>query len=115
MAVIKGGCIDIWSVSNMQPSWKHPFSAIVAGPSGSGKTVFVTNFLNHIDQMCDTVFGDICWYYDKHKPVNIKLPIQFKEGLPELEESISPRLVIIDDFMRETNGKIVDLFTKGCH
>jgi len=99
----------------MEPSWKHPFATIVAGPSGSGKSVFVTKFLNELDKMCTTKFEEIIWYYDKHRPTNIKTPIQFKQGLPELEDSIVPRLVIIDDFMRETNGQIVDLFTKGCH
>lgn len=99
----------------MDPRWKHPFSAIVAGPSGCGKTVFVTNFINQIDQMCSTVFEEILWYYDTHKPADCNLPVQFREGLPDFEDSVLPRLVIIDDLMRETNGKVVDLFTKGCH
>lgn len=99
----------------MDPMWKHPFSAIVAGPSGCGKTNFVTNFLNQLSYMCNTTFGEIHWYYDKYRPVNITLPVLFKEGLPDFEGSILPRLIIIDDLMRETNGRIVDLFTKGCH
>ena len=65
--------------------------------------------------MCDFQFSNIYWYYGKYKPPSCNLPICFREGLPELEESVTPKLVIIDDLMRETDGRVVDLFTKGCH
>jgi len=101
----------------MDPRWKHPFSAIISGPSGSGKTIFVLDFIKHLADMCDTNFSSIYWYYGKYKPEAIALPICFREGLPQLEETDvhSPKLVIIDDLMRESDDRVVDLFTKGCH
>ncbi|XP_018370144.1 PREDICTED: uncharacterized protein LOC108765796 [Trachymyrmex cornetzi] len=47
--------------------------------------------------------------------------IEFREGLPRSEDysndPLSPKLVIIDDLMRESSSSdaIVDLFTKGSH
>jgi len=47
--------------------------------------------------------------------------IEFREGLPRPEDystdPLSPKLVIIDDLMRESSSSevIVDLFTKGSH
>ncbi|KAF4522357.1 hypothetical protein B566_EDAN011077, partial [Ephemera danica] len=47
-------------------------------------------------------------------------PIRFFEGQPNLNE-IAPeanapaRIIIIDDFMRESSHKVVDIFTKGSH
>lgn len=103
----------------MDLRWKHPFSAIVAGPSGSGKSVFVTRFIKHITEMCDTQFDRINWHYGSGggggDPNNTN--INLIEGLPNLEEynGKEPVLVIIDDMMREANETVVDLFTKGCH
>lgn len=41
----------------------------------------------------------------------------FKEGIPDMNDfdGTSPNLVIIDDLMRESDGRVVDWFTKGCH
>ena len=50
-----------------------------------------------------------------------KNKIEFREGLPRSEDyssdPLSPKLVIIDDLMRESSScdAIVDLFTKGSH
>lgn len=95
--------------------WKHPFSALISGPSGSGKTVFVVNFLNNLKNMCNISFDEIHWHYGKYKPLNIGVPVVFYQGLPDLEETNYPKLIIIDDLMRESDGRVVDLFTKGCH
>ncbi|KAG8234622.1 hypothetical protein J437_LFUL014528, partial [Ladona fulva] len=40
------------------------------------------------------------------------------QGLPNVKDfphSDSPSLIIIDDLMREADGRVVDLFTKGSH
>lgn len=39
------------------------------------------------------------------------------EGIPDVNmfADFKPRLVILDDLMREANGDVVDLFTKGSH
>jgi len=104
----------------MDLKWKHPFSAIVAGPSGSGKTVFVTRFINNVDNMCDVRFKNIYWHHATGLPPPSKLPInrvQVRSGLPDMEEfdGVEPNLIVIDDMMRESDGNVVDLFTKGSH
>ncbi|KAF4530428.1 hypothetical protein B566_EDAN015259, partial [Ephemera danica] len=48
------------------------------------------------------------------------VPIQFIEGLQELndvapESNLMPRIITVDDLMRQANGQIVDLFSKGSH
>lgn len=111
----------------MDTRWNHPFSAIIAGPSGCGKSVFVKNFLRHIENMCDTRFSRIIWYYAEQQSLHgIKKgdaaplsDIEYREGLPQesdYDSNTLPKLLIIDDLMREaSNNIIVDLFTKGCH
>lgn len=101
----------------MDPKWKHPFAAIIAGPSGCGKTQFVLKFLKNIDKLSDTKFVEVVWYYAEWQKWYSEYPwIRFEEGLPQSDFSDQrPRLVIIDDLMRESNEKVVDLFTKGCH
>lgn len=101
----------------MDSSWKHPFSAIISGPSGCGKSVFVLHFLEHLWEMCKEPFSEIIWYYGQYKPDSVKAPVVFREGLPDLESVYGPgsKLLIIDDLMRESDARVVDLFTKGCH
>lgn len=104
----------------MDLRWKHPFSAIVAGPSGSGKSVFVSRFIKHIREMCDTEFASINWHYGTGGGVgnaDDSKGIVYIEGLPSLNDfdGKQPVLVIIDDMMREADNTVVDLFTKGCH
>jgi chemotaxis response regulator CheB len=43
--------------------------------------------------------------------------IIFNEGLPNIGEidTTKPNLIIIDDLMRESDNRVVDLFTRGCH
>ena len=97
--------------------WKHPFAAIVAGPSACGKTQFVLKFLKHLKDMCNTEFYEIVWYYAEWQSWYCKYPyIRFEEGLSNMTfPDANPRLVIIDDLMRESNTIVIDLFTKGCH
>ena len=102
----------------MDPRWSHPFSAIVSGPSMAGKTQFVRKFINHMDNMCDTRFTNIYWYYGASRPANINVPVCFKQGLPDCDDmqcTSVPQLVVIDDMMSQTDQRVADLFTKGCH
>lgn len=101
----------------MDPKWKHPFAAIIAGPSGCGKTQFVLKFLKNLDKLSDTKFVEVVWYYAEYQQWYSEYRwIRFEEGLPKANfPDLRPRLVIIDDLMRESNEKVVDLFTKGCH
>jgi hypothetical protein len=105
----------------MDLRWKHPFTAIVAGPSGSGKSHFVARFIKHIDEMCgDTRFEKVYWHHSPGlRPLGDSSggKVQYREGLPNMEdfEGNAPNLIIVDDMMRESDGSVVDLFTKGSH
>jgi hypothetical protein len=109
----------------MTLKWQHPFTCTIAGPTGCGKTVFVTNFLKHIDSMMNVPIEEIIWCYGvsqklhRELPKKLKIPIRFFEGIPPLDDITSlnsgPKIVIIDDLMREVDGNTVDIFTKGSH
>ena len=68
--------------------------------------------------MCDTVFYEIIYCLPDDQPID-KYFTKFTviRGVPEpsIFTDLRPRLVIIDDLMRETNSDVVDLFTKGSH
>lgn len=95
----------------------HPFTAIVAGPSGCGKSNFVTNFLKYIKNICNTDFKQILWCYDEMQPLYNLSNVVYNQGIPDLNmfDGTLPQLLIIDDLMRESDGRIVDIFTKGSH
>lgn len=95
----------------------HPFTTIVAGPSGCGKTNFVTNFLNHSNEVCNVVFDEIIWCYDEMQPLYNLENVNYNQGIPDISmfDGKKPKLLILDDLMRESDGRIVDIFTKGSH
>lgn len=96
----------------------HPFSCIIAGPSGCGKSQFVTRFIQNKESLCSVQFKKIFWHYDSWQPLYKEMgsDIIFRQGLPDLDfEGTEPNLIIIDDLMRESDGRVVDIFTKGSH
>lgn len=95
----------------------HPFTAIVAGPSGCGKSNFVTNFLKYSNEICNTKFTTVIWCYDEMQPLYNLNNVVYNQGLPDLNrfDGEQPQLLVIDDLMRESDGRIVDIFTKGSH
>lgn len=95
----------------------HPFTTIVAGPSGCGKSNFVTNFLKYSNDVCNQDFSEIIWCYDEMQPLYNLNNVNYSQGIPDLRmfDGKYPRLLIIDDLMRESDGRIVDIFTKGSH
>lgn len=102
--------------------WSHPFSALIAGPSQSGKSFFVRNFIKYIDHMVDVPMKEIVWCFSEKQAIHADMacptPIRFHQGLPDTDAftyETGPRLVIIDDMMREAGIEVADLFTKGCH
>ena len=125
----------------MDVRWKHPWTAIVSGPTGCGKTVFVKTFLQYLPEMAAVSFQRVLFYYaewqDAYRQLQYafakkeeksnaegktkKNAIEFREGLPRSDDyshdPLTPKLVIIDDLMRESSScdVIVDLFTKGSH
>lgn len=102
----------------MELEWIHPFSAIIAGPSGCGKSVFVVKFIDNLEKMTCSNFENVYWHYSEWLPhLHNQRNIILKEGLPDISEIDTSRanLIIIDDLMRESDGRVVDLFTRGCH
>lgn len=96
----------------------HPFTAIVSGPSGCGKSNFVRNFLENIPLLCNQkFFSRISWCYDEMQPMYNLKNVNYIQGIPDLSmfDGNDPELLIIDDLMRESDGRVVDIFTKGSH
>lgn len=109
-------------VDEMDPSWKVPFSAVIAGPSGCGKSHFVARFIKHLNVMVDKPIVEIIWCYAEWQSLYDTLQkehsIRFHKGIIDSDEIPSgsgARIVIIDDLMREADERVVDLFTKGGH
>lgn len=97
--------------------FEHPFTTIVAGPSGCGKSNFVCNFLKNIKKVCNQDFKNIMWCYDEMQPLYNLDGVYYYQGIPDMSmfDGNCPQLIIIDDLMREADGRIVDIFTKGSH
>ncbi|KAG8231306.1 hypothetical protein J437_LFUL006962 [Ladona fulva] len=98
---------------------KHPFCALIAGPSSCGKTFLVSRLLTHKAHMFDVNFQSTVWCYSECQTFYDTLKdVKFVEGLPNVNDFPhwdSPTLIIIDDLMREADGRVVDLFTRGSH
>ena len=110
----------------MNPTWKHPFPALVAGPTCCGKSQFVKRLLEWGEDMIDGAPENIIWCYGIYQPAYDEMltsipNITFVEGVPsDLDFMIDPNirnLVVLDDMMQELSNekKITNLFTKGCH
>lgn len=97
--------------------FEHPFSAIVAGPTSCGKSSFVCDFLKHMKEICSVEFKNILWCYDEMQPLYDLNGVDYYQGIPDLNmfDGKKPQLIIIDDLMRECDGRVVDIFTKGSH
>jgi hypothetical protein len=102
----------------MDPTWQHPFSAIVSGPSGCGKTQFTLRFIDHVQYMVKPSIEKIIWCYGIYQELFEKYSgIQFHEGLPDLNifDGKERTLLVIDDLMAETDDRVAQLFTKISH
>ena len=102
----------------MDPTWSHPFSAIVSGPSGAGKSQFALKFIDHLDYMVKPKIEKVIWCYGIHQDVFDNFPqITFQEGLPDLNifDGKEKILLILDDLMTEVDGRVTQIFTKISH
>jgi pantothenate kinase-related protein Tda10 len=98
----------------MDPTWKHPFTSLIAGPTGCGKTVFVQKLLQHIEQMVTPSIDEVLWCYGEWQPLYKTFKgVNFIEGFPDVTawEGDKKRLVVIDDLMNETDDRVTSLFT----
>ena len=104
---------------DMDPRWQHTFTCIVAGPTGCGKTTFVAGLLRNASAMIDPPPERITWYYGEWQAAyeNLNIPdVRLEEGLPTSFDSDGKRgLVVLDDLMAETDGRVTNLFTKKSH
>ena len=75
------------------------------------------NFIKNISTISDTVIQKITWCYDEMQPLYDLETVNYYQGLPDLSlfSGKEAKLIIIDDLMREADGRIVDIFTKGSH
>lgn len=102
----------------MDTRWQHPFTAIIAGPTSSGKSHFIKKFLSERSELVNGYIDEVVYCIPEGQVVdNEMIYSQLHEGIPGVEmfKDLKPRLVILDDLMREADGGVVDLFTKGSH
>ena len=103
----------------MDPRWQHPFTCIVAGPTGCGKSMFVARLLRNASAMIDPPPERITWYYGEWQAAyeNLNIPnMRLEEGLSTSLDTDGKRgLVVLDDLMAETDGRVTNLFTKKSH
>ena len=102
----------------MDPSWTHPFTAIVAGPSGAGKSQFAIKFIDHLEYMVKPKIEKVIWCFGVHQEVFDSYPhINFQEGLPDLNifDGKDKTLLILDDLMTECDNRVTQIFTKISH
>ena len=99
--------------------FRHPSTFMIVGPSQSGKTRFVVKLIQRANQMIDRPPERVVWCYGSDQPDlfrELSDSVEFVEGLPATNILDGRRtLLIIDDLMTETDGRVTDLFTKGSH
>lgn len=100
----------------------HPFTAIVSGPTGCGKTQFTMRLIKERQEKILPSPERIVWcygIYQKEFDSLQKSPnnVEFYDGLPNLNmfDGLHRILLIIDDFMHETDAEVSQIFTKGSH
>ena len=99
---------------------KHPFTCIVAGPTMCGKSFFVQRLISHAKELIHPPPQKIIWCYGGGWQDSFaNFPnVEFVSGLQFPQSTTAsklPTLLIIDDFMCETNENVTKIFTKGCH
>lgn len=102
----------------MDVRFQHPFTAIIAGPTSSGKSWFIKRLLKEMKWLINEDIEEIIYCAPEGQSVDSEIPYtKLYEGIPDVSmfTDFKPRMVILDDLMREANGDVVDLFTKGSH
>ena len=76
------------------------------------------DFLANLSRIVTPVPKEVVWCYGEWQPLYDQMPdVVFVEGLPDDMDTWTPkpRLLIIDDLMREADERVTKLFTKGSH
>ena len=105
--------------------FKHPFTCLVTGPSKSGKSTLLNSILQMNQILIDKNIDKIVYCYSRWQEayktdlLNVYPKIEFKFGLPEIDEFDSDKnnLIIMDDLMHEAGNdkSIYNLFTIDSH
>lgn len=88
------------------------------GPTSSGKSSFIKKFLNDRYNLINIKIDEIVYCLPEGQIVDESIPYtHLHRGIPDISmfNDLKPRIVIIDDLMREANADVADLFTKGSH
>lgn len=95
---------------------------IVSGPTNAGKTTFVTQLIQHREEMFDTPPRRVLWFHGIHQPAHAelqKLGVQLQQGFPnDLEALLRPSdLVVFDDLIEQTSNSVTvrNIFTGIAH
>ena len=68
--------------------------------------------------MIDPPPEQVTWYYGQWQSAyeNLEIPkLRLEEGLPKSFDTGKRKLVVLDDLMAETDGRVTELFTKKSH
>lgn len=100
--------------------WKHPFTCMLAGPTQCGKSTFVARFLQNLEHVVASPICEVIYCAPKNSypdTSGCKVTIRYLDWVPDEQmfADKKPRLIIIDDMMRESNEHIIDMFTKHSH
>ncbi|KAK3922750.1 LOW QUALITY PROTEIN: Phosphatidylinositol-binding clathrin assembly protein [Frankliniella fusca] len=109
----------------MDLRFQHPCTALVVGGTGSGKTFFMNRLIEKRDEMFNTTFEHIIFYYSEWQPLYDTLKanhrVEFREELPLLEDHPAgqgPKLIVFDKMMHEIKShhkEILKFFIKCSH
>ena len=96
----------------------HPATIMVVAPTSGGKTTPVRRLIHYSEVMFDEPPEQIFWHYAVPQPwFSEEKKITFIEGLPDVND-LDPKirqLVVLDDFMSDTNGDVEKMFTTYSH
>ena len=103
---------------NIDPRFKHSYTAIIAGPSSSGKSMFCMRLIRNARECIVPPLESIVYCYSVYQPSFDQFPdVELVEGLPDLNmfDGVKRTLLIIKDLMHETNEIVSKLFTRLSH
>ena len=90
----------------------------MAGATGSGKSVFTRGLIQDAARWIHPAPDRIVWCYGEWQPLYNTMPsVDFHEGVPDLQmfDPSVKTVVVVDDLMAESDGRVTALFTKGSH